>query len=158
MSKFYAMEVNSIFKIYNACKEHEKFFFILHQGTLDGSFLWENNKVVVKHYDHRIRCDLDNDSRSLINHSKFFLFFYDGLTKILQNQLNQKFSISGDYEIIKTNSQIDFDISPEEALIYLPQTNQMLRYTASKDFDRRIFITHEYVVVIPIELRAPSRT
>ena len=150
MAKFFPMEIRTISRVYNVCKGHEKFFFILHQGTLDESFSWEGNKIIVKHYDYKIGYSFEEDSRSFINHSKFFLFLYDGLNDVISNKLKNEFIVSGDYEIIKTNSRTDFSIDPEMALIYLPQTNQMLIYSIHDSFDRDIFITHEYVVIIPI--------
>ena len=145
------MEINTNFKINSACDEHEKFFFILHQGSLDKSFLWDNNKIFIKHYSDKVSFSIENDSRSFINHTKMFLFFYDSLNRILSQDLNDKFYVSKDYEILKINDDINFSIDHQDALIYLPQTNQMLRH-GEDILDRKIFLTHTYVVIIPISL------
>lgn len=143
------MEIIPDSRIDSVVEDHEKFFFIIHQATLDGSFLWDDNRLTIKHYDYKPHSDYDNDPRELINYRKIFLFFYDGLIKALSKNFNNRFHVSSDYEVIRINENINFEVGHDLALIYLPQTNQMFLYTKS-DVDRRVFLTHSYVVVIPL--------
>jgi hypothetical protein len=150
---FTPYEIKSKQMHHNVVEDHEKIFFIIQQGTLDGSFRWNNNRVDIPHYKDKPMLPKEEANRVLINHMKLHLALRDGIFDIVNKYFSGSVMI-GNYTLIKTMGEIDFELPDQRTIVYLPQTNQA--YLFDQEFDRRIFTTHAYVVMIPIS--APSRT
>jgi hypothetical protein len=147
-------EVSCYFQVNEVLPDPSKFFYVIHQNLLIESFVWENNRVIVKrNLELKSTANIKNKTERF--YYKISNLFLEPFSQIIQNNFHDKVEL-GDYQIVKTNYNIDIEYDTDNCLIFLPQTNQLIgRFFGEKDFDSRVLISHAYIVIVPVINKTP---
>ena len=148
------------FCVSDAIEDPQKFFAILNQASADGSINISGSQseihvVKLPYFGEPVYPYVPNEDLRFMNFAKLNNVLFSGIEKILDEHLHNRYTAGPLYLI---NNHGIYDVPPfhSPSLVWLPQTNMMLKFDSASRWEGRWVTTHQYLVYIPLTPSHPN--